>query len=339
MGKIFKRVLLGVAALALAGCGGGGGGGASQAVAAASTADAELAALRGELNPYPEYSVILHGLRDAGATPEHQYKVVWHDPKAADDSLRVRVRYTDWSPITRSLYQQEQPLQGMAVLSRRDGGPVSTQAMPPVYAYVGDPQYGSWQTVDGTPAWVFAAQYALMAEALDELGDLAEHKYKKNKSSRTPVVVVSRSGYDSYRSSPATYTATYRQKYTQHAAANPAPAGTFAAKVRSRSESAAQPGFVARAQEREQASASRFDSKVQGRMNGTPNAATPATPSSSASSRTATTPSRTATTPSRSSGSGWYTPRSSSSSSRATTRSSGGSWGGSSSRRSGRRRP
>ena len=278
MHKLATVLSAGVAAVALAACGSDAPRSdysfVTPGVAAASESGPELAVLRSSLEQYPEYSIILHGLRPEGDSAFHQYKLVWRDSAATEDSLRAGVRYTDWTPITRSLYQREQPVQGMAVLVRRPGGQVLTEPMPPVLAYVGDDDYGQWETLDGSQQWVFSPEYALMAELLDEIGDLAEHKMKRKKKSSTPVVVVPRSAYDAYRAAPATYRNTYQARYTQHASANPVAAG--------------RPNFMERARVRQAISAGRFDDKVRSRM-GT----RAATPAASASPRTASTPSRT----------------------------------------------
>jgi hypothetical protein len=326
--KISHVLAAGAALLGLAACGRGEARQATPGVPAAASAAAELAALRQELDAYPDYSIILHGLRTEGKSAFHQYKLVWQDTAATSDSLRTRVRFTDWTPITRELYRREQPQQGLAVYTRK-AGVVDSIPAPPVYAYVGDPRYGRWDNVNGTPAWVFAAQYALMAHALDELGD---YRYRR---SQPTVIVVQRSEYDRYRSAPGAYRDGYRTRYREHASANPAPPQTFSAKVASRMNGASatgKPSFVERAQARQAAGASRFQDKVRSRMNGdaaaTPQASAPgAVPSAASSSRS----------PSSSSSSWGSRPRGSRSWSSGSRRSSGSSWGASRSRSSRRR--
>lgn len=248
-------------------------------------AKTELAQLRSELEPYPDASIIVHALRppvsSAGDTAYRQYKVVWRDPEAAADSLRVRVRFTDWAPISRNRFEKEEPLQGMAIWTRR-GGEVDTVPTPPVYAYVGDERFGSWNGDE----WVVAAQYMLLAEALDEVGDLAERRHRSLSRGRT--VVLPRGAYDEYRADPAGYRGSYRARYAAEAAARPATAGSFDAKVRARANreaAAGKPSFVERAKARQAESTRRFDDKVKARMNGGSASSTPASAGAASSRR------------------------------------------------------
>lgn len=294
-----------------------------------SRATTELAQLRAEVERYPDASLILHGLR-AGArssdTAYHQYKLVWRDPEAAADSLRVRVRFTDWAPISPTRFRSEEPLQGLAVWTRR-AGEVDSVPTPPVHAYVGDERFGSWEGDE----WVVAAQYMLLAEALDEVGDLAERRHR-GKRSRNKVVVLHRGDYDAYRADPAAYRGSYRARYAAEAQARPAAAGSFDAKVRARAnrEAAAdKPSFVERARARQAESNGRFDDKVKARMNGGSASSTPASAGAAASRRsTASSSSRPA------SSAGSYTTRPKATSSSGSSWSSKSSGSSSSSRRS-----
>lgn len=296
--KIRSILLAGVLALAGAACGGSeetaqAGGTQTRAAAPAAPAQApvqgELQTLRSELDRYPEYSVVLAGLRsdtDKGVPAYyHQYRLVW-----LDEQKNAGDRTTDWTAISKTQYDREQSLTGQAVLRKLADGQIDTVAAPPALAYVGNPQYGQWQRDDqGQNYWQPAAQYMqfmLMAEIIDEIGDAAERKRYGR---------VYRSDYDRYRSDPyayrTRYSDTYRTGYTRTygKAGAPARPATFNDRVRSDVKGTAQ-------------RPASFNDRVKSEVRGT--GAVPATPAAAAATRratpaTAATPARPAATAAR----------------------------------------
>jgi|GEM_PF-5424840 len=239
--KKYTTLLAGLLALAVTACGGseetaqaGNTATARQAPAAPAVVSAsEIQALRSELDRYPEYSIVLAGLKNEMA-PEgpggntvpvyaHQYRLVW-----LDADKKPGARTTEWTRIPKEQYDREQRISGQAVVRKLAGGQIDTVPTPPALAYVGNPQYGSWaQDGQGQSYWAPAAQYAqfmLMAHVISEIGD--RRRYGR----------VYRNDYDQYRRNPTEYrnrySDSYRTAYTSRYGSAGAPA-TFNDRVRS----------------------------------------------------------------------------------------------------------
>ena len=307
--KKYTSFLAGLLALAVTACGGseetaraGNTATTRQTPAApAVAASSEIQTLRSELDRYPEYSVVLAGLKNEMA-PEgpggntvpvyaHQYRLVW-----LDADKKPGARTTEWSRIPKDQYDREQRISGQAVVRKLANGQIDTIPTPPALAYVGNPQYGSWERDNqGQNYWAPAAtymQYMLMAQVIDEIGDARRRNGR-----------VYRSEYDQYRTNPTAYRTrysdSYRTAYTKTYGAKGAPA-TFNDRVRSTTASG---------------NAS-FNDRVKSEVRGTGAIpATPATPASATAARgratpaTPATPARAATAaPAASSSNGSYRP-------------------------------
>jgi hypothetical protein len=123
-----------------------------------------LKSLQRELESFPEYSVILHDMRQSGnfsPTFEHQYQIVTGSPQTDSEELSYRQQVTDWQQVSKDTFQRYQELLGMTILSKGPDGEVSSDNYPPGYQYVGNERYGTWRTDNrGTSFWEFYGQYA-----------------------------------------------------------------------------------------------------------------------------------------------------------------------------------
>lgn len=119
-----------------------------------------------DLNRYPEYSLIVDDTRiDDGFFPDYYLKFQIMTAAGARvagrDSIVYEQRRTDWMQVDSGVYARYENYVGMVVAAKgKDGRSTGvSQAHPPGYQYVGNPQYGSW---GAGGFWQFYGQYAMM---------------------------------------------------------------------------------------------------------------------------------------------------------------------------------
>ncbi len=137
--------------------------------------DKPIDRLKKEMDAYPEYSIMLHDMRESGAVlPEyfHRYKLVYALPIDDNpDSLEFLSNITTWLEVPENYYRDNQNYLGMVLASKSRDGKISNDKFPPGYQYMGNPQYGQWrQNSDGTSFWEFYGKYAMMSQVFGLLG-------------------------------------------------------------------------------------------------------------------------------------------------------------------------
>jgi hypothetical protein len=149
----------------------------------------ELGELTHRLRPY-DYTITLAGLKAERWQPTgdllywHRYRMIWQAPQGPQADS------TPWRRIPREQYDEETPLEGLAVAARQDGrsldGPVA-----PEMAFVGNDRYGHWsRSPGGDSFWEWYGKYALMRDLMG--------------TSHRPLVI-HRTEYNTYRRSPLSY--------------------------------------------------------------------------------------------------------------------------------------
>ena len=147
-------------------------------LAASCSGTPPLERLKAQLASAPDYSIILEDMQESGTFVPiyyHKYRIIQGDRAIA----------TDWLRVPASVYQDNEPFLGMTLASKTADG-VDTTPHPPGYGYVGNPQYGSWQTGSGGSFWVFYGQYALMRDLLGMgRGPIFQRDYDTYRTYRT----------------------------------------------------------------------------------------------------------------------------------------------------------
>ena len=123
--------------------------------------------LQEQLEPYPEYSIILEDMKEEGnffTDYYHRYKLVYGETVEGSDSLTYRDELTDWYRVNKKEYQDSYNYLGMSLVSKtRDAGINNTPA-PPGYQYVGNEKYGRWCTdSQGNSFWEFYGKFAFFS--------------------------------------------------------------------------------------------------------------------------------------------------------------------------------
>lgn len=116
---------------------------------------------------------------------KHQYKVITEvDGKPTE-------RTTEWYNVSKGFFLQNENNMGMEIASK-DNGVVSKVPAPPGFnRYVGNEQYGHWNTgSNGTSFWEFYGQYAFMSSmfglASNMLNRNSYYDYRNNYMGRQP---------------------------------------------------------------------------------------------------------------------------------------------------------
>ena len=122
-----------------------------------------------------DYTIVLHDMKQEGSFfPDffHKYKIITEKQGKPSSTI------TDWQAVDNQLFDQHINDMGMEVVSKKDGK-VKKQVAPPGYSnYVGNSQYGQWQTKnDGTSFWQFYGQYMFLQSML---GLVAGPIYRNN---------------------------------------------------------------------------------------------------------------------------------------------------------------
>jgi hypothetical protein len=190
-----------------------------------------LERFQAQLASAPEYSIILEDMQEEGTfftSYYHRYRIVQGDTE----------RTTDWMEVSESDYRANENFLGMTLASKTADG-VNTSPHPPGYDYVGNPQYGQWQTGSGGRSfWEFYGQYALMRDLLGMGGGMFY-----------------RSDYNSYRSYRSQYPT---RPYYGSTGREYGTSGTVTQRTK--------PSFFRRRQARDTARRERFQQKVQRRV-------------------------------------------------------------------------
>ena len=133
-----------------------------------------LERLQGELDRYPEYSVILADMREEGTFSTdywHQYRVTTGEREEGSDDLVYAENIRDWERVDRGTFARYQPYLGMVILSKGTDGNVDHDQHPPGYQYVGNERYGQWQGDGrGGSFWEFYGRYALISHMIGGFG-------------------------------------------------------------------------------------------------------------------------------------------------------------------------
>ena len=133
--------------------------------AAGCASETPLERLQRELEPFPEYSVILQDMRPEGFY--HQYRVVVGQPGGESGEVVHREQLLAWQKVGRRTYNQYQSFLGMVILSKGPDGAIDQQQHPPGYQQVGDERYGRWRDDGGGRSfWEFYGQYALLSHVI-----------------------------------------------------------------------------------------------------------------------------------------------------------------------------
>ena len=139
--------------------------------AAACDTQTPLERLQAQLEPYPEYSVVLQDMDEDLFGQSHRYRVVVGQPQAGSEELVYREAVLDWQRVDSGTYERHRPSLGMVVLSKGADGSVDRDAHPPGYQQVGDERYGQWrQDGGGRSFWEFYGQYALLSHIIGGFG-------------------------------------------------------------------------------------------------------------------------------------------------------------------------
>ena len=160
--SVFPRLLaalwrapLAMAVLAVAGC----------------DSQTPIERLQQQLEPFPEYSVVLQDMNEGMFGQSHQYRVVTGEPQAGSDELVYRESILDWLEVDGDTYERYRPYLGMVILSKGRDGSVDQGQHPPGYQQVGDERYGRWrQDSGGRSFWEFYGQYALLSHLIGGFG-------------------------------------------------------------------------------------------------------------------------------------------------------------------------
>ena len=133
-----------------------------------------LERLQGELDRYPEYSVILADMREEGTFSTeywHQYRVTTGESEEGSDDLVYAENIRDLERVDRGTFARYQPYLGMVILSKGTDGNVDHDQHPPGYQYVGNERYGQWRGDGrGGSFWEFYGRYALISHMIGGFG-------------------------------------------------------------------------------------------------------------------------------------------------------------------------
>ncbi|WKN31268.1 hypothetical protein PZB74_20155 [Porifericola rhodea] len=121
-----------------------------------------------DMTETPIYSIILYDMNVEGTffkDYEHQYRII----KQSSPDAKPEEVITDWYPVEENFFNQHANDMGMEIAAKSEDGKVSKLVSPPGYSnYVGNPQYGQWQTgANGNSFWAFYGQYAFLSSMLN----------------------------------------------------------------------------------------------------------------------------------------------------------------------------
>ncbi|WP_010520335.1 hypothetical protein [Aquimarina agarivorans] len=124
-----------------------------------------------------DYSVILADMdyREDIDKYYHKYQILIQEekPKLTRDQLAdttaqasdIKIETTDWLEVSPIVFEDYQNDLGMTILSKENGVLDKNSAPAGANGYVGNPQYGQWQThSNGSSFWIFYGRYRLMSD-------------------------------------------------------------------------------------------------------------------------------------------------------------------------------
>lgn len=121
-----------------------------------------------QMDAQEDFTIILYDMAEESglfsSTYKHMYKVV---KPGKDDEGKPESALTDWKEVSKDFFALHESDMGMEIASKA-AGKLSKQTAPPGYSnYVGNKQYGQWETrSDGSSFWAFYGQYAFMSSML-----------------------------------------------------------------------------------------------------------------------------------------------------------------------------
>lgn len=154
-----------------------------------------------DLDSEKTFSILLHDMDIEDKTfsdvYKHRYKVITQKDSTPVETL------TDWYVVSEPFFARHQNDLGMEVCSKTDGK-ISKVTAPPGYStYVGNPQYGQWQTgSNGESFWSFYGKYAMMSSMLGLASSMINrnsyYDYRDNYFGRQPYYGAMNNGVPMY---------------------------------------------------------------------------------------------------------------------------------------------
>ncbi|MEJ5300665.1 MAG: hypothetical protein WHS38_06725 [Thermodesulforhabdaceae bacterium] len=150
-----------------------------------------LEKLKRQLDPYPEYSVILVDMREDGflfTNYYHLYRIIYLDRELKEGEPILREKVTPWYPVSKALYEKYRPCLGMTILAKEKDGTINDTPQPPAYQFVGDTRFGQWKTDEkGNQIWEWIGKYYVISTIMDILGRGHTIRYDDWRDYRTSV--------------------------------------------------------------------------------------------------------------------------------------------------------
>jgi hypothetical protein len=180
-----------------------------------------------DLERYPEYAIVIEDLKiEEAFFPDYflRLRLTTNAGQriAGKDTMVFEERVTDWQEVTEGVFSRYEHYLGMVVASKTLDGQRSTprQAHPAGYQYVGNSQYGQWNSGG---FWQFYGQYAFMSSMLGghQIGRSDYDDYRRNRAGGRPHFGPVSNGQQTFgtagtqtrRTKPSFY-----QRYTQRTA-------------------------------------------------------------------------------------------------------------------------
>lgn len=148
-----------------------------------------------DLSKYPQFSVILEDMKEEGNFVKeffHKYKLIYAKKASEGSDPEIFEHMTDWEKVSKKEFRQHANNLGMTLVSKGgDDDKISKVAQPAGYQYVGNPQYGQWQTnSSGGSFWEFYGKYAMLSQVIGMFSGPVFRRdyddYRSNRSSNRP---------------------------------------------------------------------------------------------------------------------------------------------------------
>ncbi len=134
-----------------------------------------LDSVRLKYKSVPTYSVLLDDAKEEGNFFKSyflKYAVVLPEGKDSE----VQIQREEWQETSKDDFNSMLPFLGMTVFAKKDSTETS-EAGPPGYEYVGNPQYGSWQSGSGGGSfWMWYGGYRIFSDLLGS-GNISRTDY------------------------------------------------------------------------------------------------------------------------------------------------------------------
>lgn len=122
------------------------------------------------------FSIILNDMDVEGSffkTYKHQYKIIQEKEKGKPEET-----ITGWYEVSKQNFQRHGDDMGMEIASRGEDGKLVKSVSPPGYNnYVGNSNYGRWESRGGSSFWAFYGQYAFMSSMFNMISYPARRSY------------------------------------------------------------------------------------------------------------------------------------------------------------------